>query len=57
MIVPDVRARLDDDGLFICSGIINTKVDRVRKALSENDMVIVEEQTRNDWYALAVKKK
>jgi len=54
-IIPDVKSRLAEDGLFICSGIINTKADRVRNAIRDNDMEIVEEREKNDWIAMTVK--
>ena len=53
-IVPDVRNKLADDGVFICSGIINTKADRVRDALSRAGLKIVEEREKNDWIAMVV---
>lgn len=55
-IVPDVKAHMTDDGVFICSGIINTKADRVRDALAKDGMIIVEEHEKNDWIAMVVKK-
>ena len=53
-IVPDVRNKLADDGVFICSGIINTKADRVRDALSRAGLKIVEKREKNDWIAMVV---
>ena len=53
-IVPDVRNKLADDGVFICSGIINTKADRVRDALYRAGLKIVEEREKNDWIAMVV---
>ena len=55
-IVPDVKTHLTDGGVFICSGIINTKADRVRSALVKADMEIIEEQEKNDWIAMVVRK-
>ena len=55
-IVPDVKAHMTDDGVVICSGIINTKADRVRDALAKAGMTIVEEHEKNDWIAMVVKK-
>ena len=54
-IVPDVKSKLDPDGVFICSGIINTKADRVCNAIAACGMKIVEEHERNDWIAMVVK--
>ena len=53
-IVPDVKNKLADDGVFICSGIINTKADRVRDALAKEGLKIIEEREKNDWIAMVV---
>ena len=50
-IAGDIPARLARGGLFICSGIINTKKDRVEKAIAEAGMEIIESRTDNDWMA------
>lgn len=50
-IAADVPSRLAPDGLFICSGIINTKKDRVEKALVDAGFTIVKHQEKNDWQA------
>ncbi|SCW31252.1 ribosomal protein L11 methyltransferase [Ruminococcaceae bacterium YRB3002] len=57
MIVPDVKAHMNEDSIFICSGIINTKADRVGKALSDNGMRIIEENEKNDWIAMVVARQ
>ncbi|MBQ1894588.1 MAG: 50S ribosomal protein L11 methyltransferase [Clostridiales bacterium] len=54
-IASDVPARLAPDGLFICSGIINTKKDRVEKALTDAGFKIVEQREKNDWMAYVCK--
>ena len=54
-IASDVPARLAPDGLFICSGIINTKKDRVEKALADAGFKIVEQREKNDWMAYVCK--
>ena len=55
-IASDVRDHLTADGTFICSGIINTKADRVRKAIADCGMKIVEEHEKNDWIAMVVSR-
>ena len=50
-IAGDIPARLADGGLFICSGIINTKKDKVEKALAGAGLKIIESRTDNDWMA------
>jgi len=55
-IASDVKEHLADDGVFICSGIINTKANRVRDAIASCGMTIAEEHEKNDWIAMVVKK-
>ena len=52
----DIPADLADDGLFVCSGIINTKKERVIEALKNAGMEIIEERSKNDWMAYIAKK-
>ena len=56
-IAGDIPARLAPGGLFICSGIINTKKDRVEKAIAEAGMEIIESRTDNDWMAYVCQRK
>ncbi len=55
-IAGDIPAKLAEDGLFICSGIINTKKDKVEKALADAGLVIVEKHEKNDWMAYVCKR-
>lgn len=48
-IAADVPGALAPNGTFICSGIINTKKDRVEKALLDAGFEIVESREKNDW--------
>jgi len=50
-IAPDVPSRLAPGGRFICSGIINTKREKVEDALKEAGFVIDECHEKNDWLA------
>ena len=52
----DIPADLADDGLFVCSGIIANKKERVIEALKAAGMEIVAEQSKNDWMAYIAKK-
>lgn len=56
-IADGIPCKLAPDGLFICSGIINTKKDRVEKALSDAGLTIVETHEKNDWMAYVCKVK
>lgn len=50
-IAADVPSHLAKGGRFLCSGIINTKKDRVEKALSDAGFKIIEQREKNDWMA------
>ena len=50
-IAGDVPSRLAPGGKFICSGIINTKREKVENALSAAGFVIEECCEKNDWLA------
>lgn len=52
----DIPADLADDGIFVCSGIIANKKDRVIEALKNAGMEIIAEQSKNDWMAYVAKK-
>lgn len=51
MIAKDVPSVMAPNGKFVCSGIINTKKERVEEALKEAGFVIEESMTKNDWMA------
>lgn len=50
-IAGDVPSRLAEGGRFICSGIINTKREKVETALFEAGLKIIECREKNDWLA------
>lgn len=52
----DVPARLKSGGLFICSGIVNTKAERVEKALALAGLEILASEEKNDWRAYVCRK-
>ena len=52
----DIPSDLADDGIFVCSGIINNKKERVIEALKAAGMEIIAEQSKNDWMAYIAKK-
>lgn len=47
----DIPSRLAPGGKFICSGIINTKKDKVEEALAEAGFKILRVEEKNDWMA------
>lgn len=55
--VPDAYAHLNDDGLFICSGIIESKKNDVIKELKKYDFEILQVNQMKDWIAIISKKE
>ena len=51
-----VRDYLKPDGVYIVSGIIDTRADDVRAAVS-GDYDIIEENTLGGWYCFVLKAK
>jgi ribosomal protein L11 methyltransferase len=48
---------LKEDGLFITSGIINTKEEEVKEAMIANGFEILSIQRMNDWVSITGKPK
>jgi len=48
-----IKDNIKDGGLFICSGIINTKEDEVKAALEKNNYKIIEVNRMGDWVMMA----
>ncbi|MDO4845652.1 MAG: 50S ribosomal protein L11 methyltransferase [Oscillospiraceae bacterium] len=46
---------LGQDGLFLCSGILNTRLDEVRAALRKNGLTVTHAWQQNDWCCLAAR--
>lgn len=55
--VPDAYAHLNDDGLFICSGIIESKKNDVINELKKYDFEILQVNQMKDWIAIISKKE
>lgn len=56
-ILPLVKKCLKEDGIFICSGIIDDRVEEVRQAIIDNGFTIKTEQSEdNKWTAFTVTK-
>lgn len=47
--IPNLKDYLINNGIFIASGIITEKLEKVKEALVNNGFSIVEEKTMNDW--------
>ncbi|MCT4507575.1 MAG: 50S ribosomal protein L11 methyltransferase [Tepidibacter sp.] len=56
ILAKDVSNFLNDDGLFISSGIILDKIEFVKAALLENNFEILEVNTMGEWAAIVSKK-
>ena len=52
-LAPAVRGLLAEDGIFLCSGIIDTRAEEVAQRLKEAGLRIVETNTEEGWYAFA----
>ena len=48
---------LKEDGIFITSGIINTKEEEVKEAMIANGFEILEITRMNDWVSITGKPK
>ena len=50
-----VEAWLTEDGVFLCSGIIDSRAGEVRAALEKNGLSVIDSREQNGWVALAAK--
>lgn len=60
VIIPLSRKAADlltGDGLFLCSGIIDTRADEVAEALSKNGLIITERTEKNNWVAFCARRR
>jgi ribosomal protein L11 methyltransferase len=46
---------MKDNGLFICSGIIDTRAHEVEAALKKNGLTVTRKREKNGWVALEAK--
>ena len=49
-------AMMTDDGVFLCSGIINGRGDEVAAALEKNGLHVFARREKNGWISLAARK-
>lgn len=52
----EIGKHLKPDGIFISSGIINTKRDQVKEAILKNNFAILEINEMGDWVSIVAKK-
>ena len=55
MLTPDVKKFLDEDAIYIVSGIIDIREDEVLCCLAENGFTIVNRRSENGWVCLECK--
>lgn len=54
-IAPYVRAFMKEDAVFICSGIINERLDEVKGELINNGFNVIDIKSDDDWSAITLK--
>lgn len=55
-LAPHLHKNLTDNGLFICSGIIDKQAEQVITALSKNGYMLIEQTADGEWIALVWRK-
>ena len=48
-------AFLEKGGLFLCSGVIDTRADEVAAALEANGLAVTEKRERSGWVSFTAK--
>ncbi len=56
-LIPDAVEVMKNDGIFIISGIIESKEDLINEKILENNLEIIERVSDNGWIAFAIKNK
>lgn len=51
-LAPQVPGLLEEDGIFLCSGIIDTRTREVEEALKKAGLTLVKKREKNGWAAL-----
>ena len=54
-LIPDVLKVVNKKGIFIISGIIESKVELIKNTLNKYGFYIVDQMNENGWFAFAVK--
>ncbi|MBQ2558434.1 MAG: 50S ribosomal protein L11 methyltransferase, partial [Lachnospiraceae bacterium] len=47
-----VKRFLTKDGVFLCSGILNTREEEVRASLAKDGYEVIGVRRKNDWVSL-----
>jgi ribosomal protein L11 methyltransferase len=56
-LLPSLCEHMNENGYFIASGIIDDRIDDVRRAISESLFIVDRTVNQNGWYALRLRKK
>ena len=51
----NIKNYMEKDAIYITSGIIDVRVDEVRESFKNNNLEIIKEVRRDNWYAFALK--
>ena len=54
-LAPQVPGLLEEDGVFLCSGIIDTRAGEVERALKKAGLTVTKKREKNGWAALEAK--
>ena len=52
ILIPDLPKALKKDGVFICSGLINSQKDNIVNTLEKNNLEIVEVSEKGEWISI-----
>ena len=52
ILIPDLPKALEKDGIFICSGLINSQRDNIVNILEKNNFEIVEISKKGEWISV-----
>ena len=55
-LAPHVPPLLEEDGVFLCSGIIDTRAHEVEDALRKAGLKLTRKREKNGWVALEATK-
>jgi len=54
-LLPEIHNVIKEDGLFVCSGILEEKADMIAEKMKETGFSIIEIMKRDSWAAIAGK--
>lgn len=57
ILIPDLPKALKKDGVFICSGLINSQRDNIVNTLEKNNLEIVEVSEKGEWISITSRFK